>query len=68
MKTIAKYVPYAIGAFGLGNVIASFFTQNVWQGIAGAWMIIAAPNFQPDNIVCPSANCCQNKEEDKSNG
>lgn len=63
MKTIAKYIPYAIAAFGIVNLIASFFTKNVWQGIAGVWMIIGAPNFHPNNIVCPSNNCCQNSKE-----
>ena len=63
MKTIAKYIPYAIAAFGIVNLMASFFTKNVWQGIAGVWMIIGAPNFHPNNIVCPSNNCCQNSKE-----
>lgn len=63
MKTIAKFVPFAIAAFGLSNIIASFFTNNVWQGIAGAWMIISIPVFQPGSLVCPSANCCQNDKE-----
>ena len=68
MKTAIKILPYVIGAYGLINIIVSFFTHNWWQGITGVWMIIAAPIFKPENLICPSANCCQNRMEDEMEG
>ena len=65
MKTIEKFFPIAIGLFGLANIVASFFTSNYWQGIAGMWMIIAIVTFNKNAIVCPAANCCQNDKEVK---
>lgn len=68
MKIAIKILPYVIAAYGLINIIVSFFTNNWWQGIAGVWMLIAAPTFKPENFICPSTNCCQNQMEDKNNG
>ena len=68
MKIAIKILPYVIAAYGLINIIVSFFTKNWWQGIAGVWMVIAAPVFKPGNFVCPAANCCQNEAEEKNNG
>lgn len=67
MKTFEKYISIVFGLFGIANIVASFFTNNYWQGIAGLWIIIAVGTFSRYCIVCPSGNCCQKEKEEKNN-